>query len=229
MKIAVIVPMQEEIGLLKNSLNNLSEENIAGVQISVGCYGNHQLVVAQSGIGKVQAAMVTTILCNNYQPDIIINTGSAAGIGADLKVGDVVVSSQVAYHDVDVTPSGYQKGQVPDQPLYFESSANLVKKIVTAGKDMGQNSHVGLIVSGDQFINSKAQIAQILHDFPAAITCEMEGAAVGQVATQFKVPFVVIRAMSDVGDEEANVSFDEFVQDAGIRSVQMLLNFMDNN
>ena len=94
---------------------------------------------------------------------------------------------------------------------------------------VNQQSHVGLIVSGDQFINGQQQIQQILSHFPEALTVEMEGAAVAQVATQFQVPFVVIRSMSDVGNEEASVSFDEFVHDAGERSVQMLLNFMDNN
>lgn len=229
MKIGVIVAMAEEMGVLTNSLSNKTVEKIAGIELIVGCYKKHQVVVAQSGIGKVQAGMVTTLLCNNYQPDVLINTGSAGGIGSGLSVGDVVVSKQVAYHDVDVTASDYPKGQLPQQPLYFQADSKLVQQVVDAGQMVGQTSRVGLIVSGDQFIGSQQQKDQILQDFPDALTVEMEGAAVGQVATQFKIPFVIIRAMSDVGDDQANVSFDEFVQDAGQRSVQMLLNFMDHN
>ncbi|UQS82716.1 5'-methylthioadenosine/adenosylhomocysteine nucleosidase [Bombilactobacillus folatiphilus] len=229
MKIGVIVPMEEELGLLTNSLNNVSCEQIAGIKLWLGCYKNHQVVVAQCGIGKVQAAMVTTLLCSNYQIDILINTGSAGGIGEGLNVGDVVVSKQVAYHDVDVTASDYPKGQLPQQPLYFKADDRLVEQIVDAGHTVGQDSKVGLIVSGDQFIGSQQQKQQILADFPDALTVEMEGAAVGQVATQFSIPFVIIRSMSDVGDDQASVSFDEFVRDAGERSVQMLLNFMDHN
>ncbi|MBA1434342.1 5'-methylthioadenosine/adenosylhomocysteine nucleosidase [Bombilactobacillus bombi] len=229
MRIAVIVAMEEEIGLLKKSMDQVAVDKVAGIEISTGLYSGHQLFVAQSGIGKVQAGMVSTILCDHYLPDVIINTGSAAGIGKNLSVGDVVISSKVAYHDVDVTPSGYAWGQLPQRPLYFESDRNLINQIVEAGAVVNQHSHVGLIVSGDQFINSQQQISQILRHFPEALSVEMEGAAVAQVATQFKVPFVIIRAMSDVGDEQADVSFDEFVRDAGERSVQMLLNFMDNN
>lgn len=229
MRIAVIIAMEEEMDLLIQSMTNVTVDKVAGFKISIGLYHSHQLYVAQSGIGKVQAGMVSTILCDHYLPDIIINTGSAAGIGADLSIGDVVVSSKVAYHDVDVTVSGYQWGQLPQKPLYFESDKQLVNQIVEAGTMVNQQSHVGLIVSGDQFINGQQQIKQILSHFPEALTVEMEGAAVAQVATQFQVPFVVIRSMSDVGNEEASVSFDEFVHDAGERSVQMLLNFMDNN
>ncbi len=229
MRIAVIIAMEEEMDLLIQSMTNVTVDKVAGFKISIGLYHGHQLYVAQSGIGKVQAGMVSTILCDHYHPDIIINTGSAAGIGADLSIGDVVVSSKVAYHDVDVTASGYQWGQLPQKPLYFESDKQLVNQIVEAGTMVNQQSHVGLIVSGDQFINGQQQIQQILSHFPEALTVEMEGAAVAQVATQFQVPFVVIRSMSDVGNEEASVSFEEFVHDAGERSVQMLLNFMDNN
>lgn len=229
MKIAVIIAMEEEIGLLKKSMNDITTDTYAGITVYKGTYGKHQLFVAQSGIGKVQAGMTTTILSLNYNPDVVINTGSAGGIGEGLSVGDVVVSTKVAYHDVDVTGSGYKMGQLPQKPLYFEANADLVDEVVDAASICNQTCHKGLIVSGDQFIESKEHTKQILSYFPDALASEMEGAAVGQVANQFKIPFVVIRAMSDVGDENANVSFDEFVRESGERSVQMLLSFMDRN
>lgn len=229
MRIAVIVAMDEEIGLLKKSIDFVRVDTVAGIQIYTGRYQAHQLFVAQSGIGKVQAGMVATILCNNYFPEVIVNTGSAGGIGADLQIGDVVISTAVAYHDVDVTSSGYEYGQLPQQPRFFEADGELVKKIDAAAQIVGQTTHQGLIVSGDQFLNSSQAVARILQQFPQALASDMEGAAMGQVATQFKIPFVVIRAISDVGDENSEASFAEFVRDAGERSVQTLIDFLDHN
>ncbi|NVY95692.1 5'-methylthioadenosine/adenosylhomocysteine nucleosidase [Lactobacillus sp. DCY120] len=229
MKIGVIVAMAEEMGLLEESLLETQTTEIAGIKFISGHYHNHELVMAQSGIGKVQAALVTTLLCDQFTPDLIINTGSAGGIGSGLRIGDLVVARKVAYHDVDVTASGYKPGQLPQQPRYFDSDLQVVKQIMHASQAIKQPAHTGLIVSGDQFIADRQEIAAILVNFPEALAAEMEGAAVGQVASQFQIPFVVIRAMSDVGDENAAVSFDQFVVEAGRRSVQMLLNFMDQN
>ncbi|AKP66422.1 5'-methylthioadenosine/adenosylhomocysteine nucleosidase [Companilactobacillus ginsenosidimutans] len=227
MKIGVIVPMEQEIKLFKESMEAVQSEIIAGVEFTHGTYADHQVILAQSGIGKVQAGMTATILNEKYQPDLIVNTGSAGGIGEELKIGDIVISEKLAYHDVDVTQSGYKMGQLPGSPLYFDADTFYVNEIRIAAEKTDLNYHVGLIVSGDQFIDDKAKIATIKKDFPDALASEMEGAAVAQVCTQFKTPFVVIRAMSDVGDENANVNFDEFVVQAGQKSVQMLLNFLD--
>ncbi|HIY91359.1 5'-methylthioadenosine/adenosylhomocysteine nucleosidase [Companilactobacillus sp. HBUAS56275] len=227
MKIGVIVPMEEEIKLMKESLTNVKKDSVAGVDITIGNYKNHQVYLAQSGIGKVQAGMTTTIINDRYQPDFVVNTGSAGGIGEGLHIGDVVISDKMAYHDVDATGFGYKVGQLPQQELYFNADPTYVEKIAAAAKRTGLTSHVGLIVTGDQFIDAAEKIATIKKSFPDALASEMEGAAVAQVCTQFKTPFVVIRSMSDVGDENASVNFDEFVLQAGRKSVTMLLNFLD--
>jgi adenosylhomocysteine nucleosidase len=227
MKIGVIVPMEEEIKLMKESLTDIKKDSVAGVDIAIGNYKNHQVYLAQSGIGKVQAGMTTTIINDRYQPDFVVNTGSAGGIGTGLKIGDVVISEKLAYHDVDATGFGYKVGQLPQQDLYFEADPTYVKKIAAAAERTGLTHHVGLIVSGDQFIDAAEKIATIKKSFPDALASEMEGAAVAQVCAQFKTPFVVIRSMSDVGDENASVNFDEFVLQAGRKSVTMLLNFLD--
>ena len=135
-----------------------------------------------------------------------------------------MVSTGTAYHDVDVTTSGYKYGQLPGQPLIFPASKKWVAKICNASKNVGLNAKQGLIVSGDQFVASAKANQLILKHFPHALACEMEGAAIGQVATQFKVPYVVIRAMSDVADGQAEMSFDKFIVQAGKRSASMLLN-----
>lgn len=227
MKIGVIVPMEEEIKLMKESLTDVTKESVAGVDITIGTYKNHQVYLAQSGIGKVQAGMTTTIINDRYQPDFVINSGSAGGIGEGLQIGDVVISDKLAYHDVDATGFGYAVGQLPQQELYFNADADYVQAIAAAAKRTGLTTKVGLIVTGDQFVDSKEKIATIKKSFPDALASEMEGAAVAQVCAQFKTPFVVIRSMSDVGDENASVNFDEFVLQAGRKSVTMLLNFLD--
>ena len=227
MKIGVIVPMEEEIKLMKESLTDVKKDSVAGVDITIGNYKDHQVYLAQSGIGKVQAGMTTTIINERYQPDFIVNTGSAGGIGEGLHIGDVVISDKMAYHDVDATGFGYEVGQLPQQELYFNADKTYVEKIAAAAKRTGLTSRVGLIVTGDQFIDAAEKIATIKKSFPDALASEMEGAAVAQVCTQFKTPFVVIRSMSDVGDESASVNFDEFVLQAGRKSVTMLLNFLD--
>ena len=227
MKIGVIVPMEEEIKLMRESLTDITKQSVAGVDITIGTYKNHEVYLAQSGIGKVQAGMTTTIMNERYQPDFIINSGSAGGIGEGLHIGDVVISDKMAYHDVDATGFGYAVGQLPQQELYFNADPDYVKGIAAAAERTGLTSRVGLIVTGDQFVDSKEKIATIKKSFPDALASEMEGAAVAQVCAQFNTPFVVIRSMSDVGDENASVNFDEFVLQAGRKSVTMLLNFLD--
>ncbi|APX73040.1 5'-methylthioadenosine/adenosylhomocysteine nucleosidase [Companilactobacillus allii] len=227
MKIGVIVPMEEEIKLIRESLSEIRTKEVAGVEITSGVYKTHQIYLAESGIGKVQAGMTTAIINDRYSPDFVVNTGSAGGIGEGLKIGDIVISSKLAYHDVDATGFGYAIGQLPQQPLYFEADSSYVTKIENAAKATGLVSHTGLIVTGDQFIDGKEKIATIKRSFPDVLASEMEGAAVAQVCAQFKTPFVVIRSMSDVGDEEASVNFDDFVKEAGRKSVRMLLNFLD--
>jgi 5''-methylthioadenosine/S-adenosylhomocysteine nucleosidase len=101
MKIGVIVPMEEEIKLMKESLTDIQKDSVAGVDITIGTYKNHEVYLAQSGIGKVQAGMTATIMNDRYQPDFVVNTGSAGGIGTGLHIGDVVLSEKMAYHDVD--------------------------------------------------------------------------------------------------------------------------------
>ncbi|GKQ42837.1 5'-methylthioadenosine/S-adenosylhomocysteine nucleosidase [Companilactobacillus sp. RD055328] len=227
MNLGVIIPMEEEQRLLLESMENIEESNIAGVTFYQGTYKKHHLVLALSGIGKVQASMTTTLMANIYQPELIINTGSAGGIGQGLKIGDVVISTKLAYHDVNVV--GYKHGQLPKRELFFEADSNSVEKIASAATATGLAFHKGLIVTGDQFIGTNEQNQQILGNFPDALASEMEGAAVAQVCNEFKIPFVVIRSMSDVGDSNAAVDFDEFVVTAGKNSVSMLLNFLNNN
>ena len=215
--------MEEEILLLKSKMSNKKEWTEAKADFIEGQIGEVEVVLVRCGIGKVNAALTTTLLLAKHDIDLIVNTGSAGGIGAGLHVGDVVIASEMAYHDVDATVFGYSIGQVPQMPARYIANQGTIEKTITAAKKTGLTPVKGLIVTSDSFIASQAQTDVILSNFPDALASEMEGAAIAQVCYQFDVPFVIIRAMSDVADEEAGVSFDEFIIEAGKKSAEMVL------
>ncbi|CAD5900728.1 MULTISPECIES: 5'-methylthioadenosine/adenosylhomocysteine nucleosidase [Carnobacterium] len=223
MKIGIIGAMEEEILLLKSKMSNKKEWTEAKADFIEGQIGEVEVVLVRCGIGKVNAALTTTLLLAKHDIDLIVNTGSAGGIGAGLHVGDVVIASEMAYHDVDATVFGYSIGQVPQMPARYIANQGTIEKTITAAKKTGLTPVKGLIVTSDSFIASQAQTDVILSNFPDALASEMEGAAIAQVCYQFDVPFVIIRAMSDVADEEAGVSFDEFIIEAGKKSAEMVL------
>ena len=228
MKFGVICAMQEELKTLLEHLDQDSQTDVGGKIYYSGSIDSVSVVLVESGIGKVEAGITTEHLITDFAADVVINSGSAGGIGQNQRVGDVVISTETAYHDVDVRAFDYEYGQLPGQPARFKASLKWIDALATAGQETGLNIEKGLIVSGDQFVSSKEVISKIKHYFPEALSAEMEGAAVGQVACDHNVPYVVVRAMSDVGDEDAGDSFDEFIIQAGQRSAKMLLQLFHN-
>lgn len=229
MKIGIIGAMDQEIKILRETLANpIDWERGGGLFISGGI-GNHEVIVVRSGIGKVSASVTTSLLIQQYGVNMVINTGSAGGIGDGLHVGDIVVSEKLAYFDVDVTGFGYEPGQLPGgMPLFFEASSYLVNEMQKAAKATKHQVTKGLIVTGDSFVHDPEAVLGILKKFPEALACEMEGAAVAQTAYQFGIPFLVVRAISDTADDAATQSFDAFIEEAGKRSAQMVIAFVDN-
>lgn len=227
MKIGIIGAMAQEVEILQAALIDKRTWEQAGAKFYQGMIDDQEIIVVESGIGKVLASITTSLLIQKYDVDVIINTGSAGGIGKGLAVGDVVLSNQVAYHDVDVTGFGYEYGQLPaGMPLYYDASQELIQAFEQAAKVAGLNTKTGLIVTGDTFVNRSEKVQEILSHFPQALACEMEGAAIAQTARQFNVPFIIIRAMSDTAEEEATQSFDEFIIEAGRRSAEMVLAYI---
>ncbi len=215
--------MPEELKELLDHLVNEQVTTIGGKKYYQGTISGQDVVLVESGIGKVEAGITTEHLITDFNVDVVINSGSAGGIGENQHVGDIVISTETAYHDADARAFDYVYGQLPGKPARFKASAKWGDALAQAGQKTGLKIERGLIVSGDQFVASKDAIAKIKHYFPEALSAEMEGAAVGQVATDHDIPYVVVRAMSDTGDEEAGVSFDEFIIQAGQRSAKMLL------
>ncbi|MFC6206112.1 5'-methylthioadenosine/adenosylhomocysteine nucleosidase [Levilactobacillus tongjiangensis] len=226
MTFGILCAMEEEIKELHDALEDGQTIDVHGLGFYQGTIHGQQVVLVRSGIGKVEAGLTTALLITQFNVDIVINSGSAGALAPDLNIGDVVVSTETAYHDADARAFGYEYGQLPQQPARFVASKEWGQKIVAAAADTGLKTKLGLIVSGDQFLNSPATIKDIMGHFPDALSGEMEGAAVGQVAHQFDVPYVVVRAMSDNADNDSGVNFDDFIVDAGHRSAQMLLDLL---
>ncbi|NFW00755.1 5'-methylthioadenosine/S-adenosylhomocysteine nucleosidase [Staphylococcus aureus] len=218
--IGIIGAMEEEVTILKNKLTQLSEISVAHVKFYTGILKDREVVITQSGIGKVNAAISTTLLINKFKPDIIINTGSAGDLDESLNVGDVLISDDVKYHDADATAFGYEYGQVPQMPVAFQSSKPLIEKVSQVVQQQQLTAKVGLIVSGDSFIGSVEQRQKIKKAFPNAMAVEMEATAIAQTCYQFNVPFVVVRAVSDLANGEAEMSFEAFLEKAAVSSSQ---------
>lgn len=227
MKIGLIGAMEEEVEILKNKLENRQDKQIAGSSFYLGELEGHEIVLLQSGIGKVNAAVGTTLLIHVFHPDCIINTGSAGGFHTELNVGDVVIASEVRHHDVDVTVFGYEYGQVPQMPAFYPSDSALMK---TAEKAAVQNGRIkavkGLVATGDSFMSDPDRVAFVKEKFPDIIAGEMEAAAIAQVCHQFQVPFVIIRALSDIAGKDAGVSFEKFLETAAKHSAEQILTML---
>lgn len=223
MKIGIIGAMEIEVVKLRDQLSNRNEQKKGSFVFYTGTLNNVEIVLLQSGIGKVNAAIGATLLIDNFQPDYVINTGAAGGFPGDLKVGDIVISKEVIHHDMDCTVFGYKIGQVPGMPASFIANEKL---IALAEKSVHQLTDLqtkkATILTGDQFMNNAEATNKIKELFPAAEAVEMEGAAIAQTCYQFNIPFVVIRSISDIAGQENAVEYQEFVEIAAVNSAKMV-------
>jgi adenosylhomocysteine nucleosidase len=224
MKIAIIGAMEEEVTILRDRIEDKTVEVIAGCEFTFGKMDGVEVILLRSGIGKVNAAMSTTILLEKYAPDYVINTGSAGGYDPNLNIGDVVISSEVRHHDVDVTVFGYEYGQVPQLPPAFLADKELIKVAEEGAKEISEIQTIqGLIATGDSFMNDPVRVDYIRDKFSDLKAVEMEAAAVAQVAHQFGVPFVIIRSLSDIAGKESDLSFDQFLEKAALHSASLVI------
>jgi adenosylhomocysteine nucleosidase len=229
MKIAIIGAMEEEVTILRDKIEEREETVIANCEFSTGRLNGADVILLKSGIGKVNAAMSTAILLERFRPNYVINTGSAGGFLSTLNVGDVVISNEVVHHDVDVTAFGYEYGQVPGMPARYKADETLVKIAEQNAKQIKDIQVVtGLIATGDSFMNDPARVEFVRGKFPDLCAVEMEAAAIAQVCTQFAVPFVIIRALSDIAGKESDVSFEQFLDTAAKHSADLVLSIVSS-
>ncbi|MFC3285195.1 5'-methylthioadenosine/S-adenosylhomocysteine nucleosidase [Litchfieldella rifensis] len=222
-KIGIIGAMAEEVALLTSRLDNRQTRQHVGSTFHTGRLHGVEVVILQSGIGKVNAAVGTTLLLDMYHPVAVINTGSAGGFGDHLEVGDVVISSEVRHHDVDAVVFGYEHGQVPRMPAAYRPDPHLVRVARECIDDLGElRVTEGLIATGDIFMADPAAVTLTRERFPTMLAAEMEAAAIAQTCHLYGCPFVVIRALSDIAGQASNISFKAFIDQAATHSARMV-------
>lgn len=223
MKIGIIVAMSKELALLQPLLKSPKTVNINGFDFTVGQIANHTVVALQCGIGKVNAAVGTMVMVYNFSPDMIINTGVAGGADKSVNVMDVVVGEKVAYYDVWCGPE-CKIGVVQGMPDYFMGSRDMLSKLPES-----DSIKLGLIASGDQFIESIEKVTKIKENYPEALAVDMESGAIAHVCELMKIPFLSLRVISDSPGASHNsmTQYDDFWEDAPKQSfgiVEKLLN-----
>ncbi len=227
MKIGIIGAMRCEVDSLRGMLCDARLEVISGIEYTIGNLLGHEVVVAMCGVGKVFAALCAQTMILKYNPDVIINTGVAGGLSRTLTIGDIAVSTSVVQHDMDTSPIGDPKGLISGiNIIEIPADKGLCDLVLESAKELSMHMEAGIIASGDQFVADAERKKYIVDTF-SAISCEMEGAAIGQVCYVNNKPFVVIRAISDGGDDEAGMSFDKFMLLAAENSIKLLARVLE--
>lgn len=222
--IGIIGAMEDEIAELKKSMEIEEIVEAASLSFCKGKLSDKEVVVVRSGIGKVNAAICTQILADRFDADVIINTGIAGSLDADIDIGDIVISTDAVEHDMDASIFGDPIGQIPRMDTFsFPADERLVKlaKEVNEKANPDIRTWTGRIVSGDQFISSSEKKEELIRLFDAKCT-EMEGAAIAHAAYLNHISCVIIRAISDKADNSATMDYPEFEAAAIRRSVRLI-------
>ena len=203
--IGIIVAEEKELLEVKKIMNNLSEKNIYEKTFYIGNIEEKEVVLVKSSVGKVNSARVTQILIDNFNIELVINVGTAGSVDNSLEIGDVVVATELVQHDFDVTPFGRKLGEIENIGESVTVDNELLK--LFDGIDIKK----GIIASGDKFIVSREEKDNIRTTFDA-LAIEMEGASVAQVCYLDKIPFLVIRSITDKLDGSSKVDFEKFLE-----------------
>ncbi len=223
--IGIIGAMDIEVDILKAKMENPETTSVSGIEFVSGTLFGRSAVVAKCGVGKVNAALCTEAMIIKFSPDLIINTGIAGALTSELSVLDVVVAKAVVQHDFNVSIFNYPKGKIPGvEEIRIPTDGAISLAIEGIVRGLGINCRYGIIASGDQFISEDGQKEEISKEF-SALACEMEGASIGQVCFLNKIPFTVIRAISDSSDG-GGMDYDTFAEKAASRSAKIVEEFI---
>lgn len=213
-KIGIIFAEEAELDALKAYLDITNEFDIFDLKFYEGKIENVDCVLVRCGIGKVNAARTTQILIDNMSVDAIFNIGVAGGVDTSLSIGSVVIGEKLVQHDFDLTAFNYQKGYIPSvNAAFIEADKYFVGIAKKAFNNLNEKIFVGVIASGDIFCTDIKMSQKINTKFNALAT-EMEGASVAQVCYQSHIPFLVLRSISDIPNNENAVVYEEFLKDA---------------
>ena len=221
-KLGIIGAMSVEVETLKSEMSSLTVTKKAGMEFYDGVLEGLPMVVVQCGVGKVNAAMCAQVLCDCFDVTHLVNTGIAGSLCADLDIGDLLISCDAMYHDFDVQHFGYEMGEVPGMGvLTFPADEEMIGYAVAAAEAVNPgHRRVGLVASGDMFVAEKSVKENIIAKTQALCT-EMEGTAIAHVAFRNKLPFVILRAISDKADDSAEMDYPTFEAIAAHRCAQV--------
>ena len=222
--IGIIGAMEDEVAQLKKNMEIEETTEVASLSFCRGKLSGREVVVVRSGIGKVNAAICTQILVDQFHVDVIINTGIAGSLDAEIDIGDIVISTDAVEHDMDASIFGDPIGQIPQMDTFsFPADESLVKLAKEVNEKANPDVHtwIGRGVSGDQFVSSGEKKEQLIRVFDAKST-EMEGAAIAHAAYLNKISCVIIRAISDKADNSAVVDYPAFEAAAIRHSVRLI-------
>lgn len=222
--IGIIGAMDEEVSQIVENMSGIEKYDIASMVFYKGTFEDRDVIVVRSGIGKVNAGICTQVLATKFGVDYVINTGIAGSLNKDIDICDIVVSKDTLQHDMDATGFGYAEGVIPRMDTsVFNADERLINIAQESCKEaqLPVKVHVGRVVSGDQFIQSKQKKDWLVDKFKGDCT-EMEGAAIAQAAHLNGIPFLILRAISDKADDSANMDYGEFEKEAISNSVSLL-------
>ena len=212
MKIAILGAMQEEIEPLLEIIQDYKITDYANNKYYEAKYNGIEIVIAYSKIGKVYASLTATILLEKFKCDRLIFTGVAGGINKNLKIGDLILADSLCQHDVDITAFGHKYGFIPEsKDRFISTDKNLNSLAMEVANENNIKLINGVIATGDQFIASEDRKNWIENEFKAD-ALEMEGASVAVICDAYKIPFLILRAISDTANDDAGIDFDEFLK-----------------
>ena len=229
-RIGIIGAMDEEVSSLKDSMHIDRKETVAGMEFCIGTLDSHKVVIAQCGMGKVNAGICANVMINDFGAYCIINTGVAGSLDNILDIGDMMVSTEAVQHDFDVSPIGFVKGEIPYTGLVaFPADKKLISSAERAISECAPEIKAGKgrICSGDQFINTPEQKDRITSEF-GGLCCEMEGGAIAQTCHLNDTPYVIIRAISDKPDGSEEQEYHEFEEEAAKRCAAIVHYMLKN-
>jgi len=225
MRIGIVGAMKLEIELIVGKLNDTVKESISGYDFYVGKLNNNEIIICESGVGKVNAGGAALLLISEFNAELVINTGIAGGIG-DVKCRDVIIGNGLAWHDFDIRIFGYPFGQVPNMPKVYLTNPLVIMNTKMILNKLNIDYKEGIIVSGDQFVTNLDKLEYVKDLNPVA--CEMEGCAIAQVCTKAGVDFLVLRYISDiVGEENQNDNYIKFEEEMATRSAKICISLIE--
>lgn len=226
--IGIIAAESKEMNEIKKLMKNIEEKDLLNLQFFTGKIEEAECVLVECGEGKVNAARTTQVMIDNFKIDKLVNVGSAGAINEDLNVKDVVIADKLVQYDFDISGLGYEKGEICNIGKYIYCDKTLVEECQEAIENIENESYkvvIGTIATADSFCD-KPEIAKMVRKEFNAECVEMEGAAVAQVCYLDKIPFLVIRGISDTPNGNNKIDFRKYLEIASKQSAKILQNLI---